>query len=321
MENSVSSATKYILGGFLSVFLLSVVTAILFFSKVVKLRNENEIITSKTDSLQLVKDKLAYQIEDLSKELEMEKTDKESLQLTINSINGLLAEKQTKISQLKKEVEHANKTNASTSEKVQLLTNQITELSQLKNSMEANLSEMQINSEALSSENKSLKNEVSHLNAQNGELKSEIYVLNQHLANVRYAAPADNFKIETLKRNEKVTAKAKKVKTIQVSFLIPDDIRLGSQQTEVLYLTIVDKDKNPIPGVIKTMRVNKNAKVVPIDVHASLSHDFSKKSDFVNFTFEVDERLKPGTYSMSIFSEDDYYGTAEFTVAKSFWMF
>lgn len=321
MENVESPRKRIVIGVLAGSLALTSVFGFYNLNRSNNLSEENVKVNKKTDSLAVLKEKLEFEIEDLSKELEMEKNENKNLNLTVEKINAVLADKEKKLKRLNDESAYAKKQNISYQEQVALLTTQINELAAIKAAMEKDLLALQDANTALTNENNALKAKNEELTVQNTALTANVEELNKDIEDIKYEAPADNFKVEVMKPNTKLTAKAKKVRTLKVSFIVPENLRKKNDTKEVLYLTILDTKKNPIAGVQKEVNITNNDKIAPIAVHSMKEVDFSGTSQAVEFKFDVKEKLTPGTYTVSVYTDSDYLGTAEFSVAKSFWFF
>jgi len=125
---------------------------------------------------------------------------------------------------------------------------------------------------------------------------------------------ATGFRTETEMKNGKLTAKAKRVRKIKVSFdlnEVRDDL-LGKQE---LYLVIKDgkgkilaKDaeivKVRIKGLIQEIRVIKK-KTVELE-----------KSQRIHFRFEVSDRLEEGYHKVAVYSKNGLLGKTSFRIEK-----
>jgi len=123
---------------------------------------------------------------------------------------------------------------------------------------------------------------------------------------------ATSFRTETEMRSGKVTAKAKKVRRVVVSFDLQDAPaeQLGEQE---LYLVIKDPkkkllDKNAptvkvkIKGLLQEIRVIKTKKVV------------IENEKRVNFRFDVPRRLEAGYHKVEIYAKSGLLGKTSFRI-------
>jgi len=322
MENTRKLSNKAIVGIFAGTIALASVYGIVNHNKATELSETNMNISKKTDSLMIIKEKLEFEIDDLAKELEAEVSINKNLAITVEKINTQLSEKEQKLNRLKGQIDNANKANLSSQDQIALLNTQIKELTTLRETMEQNLISIQDEFTALTNENKALKTQTEELASRNKALESDIENLNKDMDVLKFESPADNFRIELLKPNTKLTVKAKKVRILKVNFQIPQRLRRNKTEKEMLYLTILDVNKNSVKGVQKELKIKDSDKIAPISVHAMKEVAFSdSNSNVVSFMFDLQEKLSAGTYSVSVYSESDYLSTTEFSVKKVFCSF
>lgn len=286
-----------------------------------EISNERDRFTIQSDSLMTVKKNLEEEIGGLTKDLNDERDENAELVNKTEYINGLLAEKEKVLSRLNREAKNLRSQNKSKDEQMTILNNQIIALNDVKILMERNLSDLQANNANLVSENTEWKAKYDELRTQSDELNTHIASLNKRIDGIIYDSPADNFKVEVLKPNSKVTAKAKKAHALKVSFVVPEMVKTSTKSIQKLYLTILDDKNAPVKGAEKEVSIMKGEKLMPIAVHATQTVDFSRNPQNTTFMFDVKERLEPGTYKASVYSNNDYLGTVEFKVRNSFLFF
>jgi len=283
--------------------------------------DERDRFTIQSDSLMTVKKNLEEEIGGLTKDLNDERDENAELVNKTEYINGLLAEKEKILTRLNKEASGLRSQSKSKDEQLAILNNQIIELNDVKALMERNLTDLQANNTTLVSENTEWKVKYDELRTQREELNTHIASLNKRIDDIIYDAPADNFKVEVLKPNAKLTAKAKKAHTLKVSFLVPENIKTSTESQQLLYLTILDEKNMPVKGSTKEVSIMRGEKLMPVAVHATQTVDFSRNPQNTTFEFDLKEKLKPGTYKAAVYSNSDYLGTVEFKVRNSFLFF
>lgn len=211
----------------------------------------------------------------------------------------------------------------------QSLTRQVKELNNLLNEKYAQLWELQSNSAAnmlqlrdsVRAQLSQMQGESGQMTNQNSNLGSEITSLNEKMQTMvpRSALTADAFRIEAIKRNNKVTAKAKKVHTLTISFTVPP--KLGLEGKQELYLSLTDLQGNLLMRPLRTATITGSELNKTIPVHAVKSIDFGKSIQRVAFSIESTEDIQAGIYQASVFTKDDYLGTVEFEFRDSLWFF
>lgn len=282
---------------------------------------ERDRFTIQADSLMTVKVNLEEEINGLTKDLHDERDENAELVNKTEYINGLLAEKERVMARLNKEASGLRGQNKSKDDQLAILNNQIIELNDVKAIMERNLTDLQANNVNLVAENTEWRMKYEELRAQRQELNTHIATLNKRIDDIIYDAPADNFKVEVLKPNSKLTAKAKKAHRLKVSFLVPENIKTSTESQQLLYLTILDEKNMPVKGSAKEVSIMQGEKLMPVAVHAMQTVDFSRNPQNTAFEFDLKEKLKPGTYKAAVYSSTDYLGTVEFKVRNSFLFF
>ncbi|WP_337044443.1 hypothetical protein [Emticicia sp. 17c] len=286
-----------------------------------EISDERDKFTIQVDSLSTVKKNLEEEISGLTKDLNDERDENAELTTKTEYINGLLAQKEQVLTKMNRETASLRNQNKSKSEQLAMLNNQIIELNDVKALMERNLADLQANNATLIAENTEWKAKYDELRNQSEILNTHIASLNKKVDDIIYSAPADNFRVEVLKPNSKVTAKAKKAHTLKVSFVVPEMVKTSTESMQTLYLTILDDKNMPVKGAEKEVSVMQGEKLMPIAVHATQTVDFSKNPQNTTFMFDVKEKLAPGTYKATVYTNNDYLGTVEFKVRNSFLFF
>jgi chromosome segregation ATPase len=286
-----------------------------------EISDERDRFTIQSDSLMTVKKNLEEEINGLTKDLSDERDENAELVNKTEYINGLLAEKEKVLTKLNREAKSLRSQNKSKDEQMAILNNQIIALNDVKALMERNLTDLQSNNANLISENTEWKAKYDELRTQSEELNKQIASLNKKVDDIIYDSPADNFKVEVLKPNSKVTAKAKKANTLKVSFVVPEMVKTSTENLQTLYLSILDDKNVPIKGAEKEVSVMRGEKLMPVAVHATQIVDYSKNPQSTTFMFDVKQKLTPGTYKATVYSNSDYLGTVEFKVRNSFLFF
>lgn len=286
-----------------------------------EISDERDRFTIQSDSLMTVKKNLEEEINGLTKDLSDERDENAELVNKTEYINGLLAEKEKVLTKLNREAKSLKSQNKSKDEQMAILNNQIIALNDVKALMERNLTDLQSNNANLISENTEWKAKYDELRTQSDELNKQIASLNKKVDDIIYDSPADNFKVEVLKPNSKVTAKAKKANTLKVSFVVPEMVKTSTENLQTLYLSILDNKNVPIKGAEKEVSIMRGEKLMPVAVHATQTVDYSKNPQSTTFMFDVKQKLEPGTYKATVYSNSDYLGTVEFKVRNSFLFF
>lgn len=314
MEYTQTFTKNLIIG--LSGVLLTVATFFgFYYNKMEKVQTDKNSITLTADSLMAVKNTMHEELLSLTDKLSTEKTQTDELEATlatkekeINSKSYILRDVKSKLVAM----ENVNniKVNA-----IATLENQINELKGIRTTLEKTFIEAKEHLLALETENKTLKDN-------NLALENRLKMAEEDMTKVKYLATADNFKVEVLKPNSKVTAKAKKARVINISMKMPSFLKSKEADSKPIYMTLTDEKNNPIIGWDKEVKVKDEFnKDLSIAVHKSQMIDFSKNPQKVSFNYTVENKLKPGIYTAKVYTTDSYLGTVEFKVTDSFWFF
>ncbi|MBV6655899.1 MAG: hypothetical protein KI786_19155 [Mameliella sp.] len=222
-------------------------------------------------------------------------------------LQGDLAQAQETIA--KKEAAIRNIRTKSSSE-VNALRAEIQELMELKGELQSNIQELVEENAALresmgvmENELMASKEEIEQLNTIRKTIEEE----NERLTLENFKASA--FQVELERGNEKVTSKARRARTIRVSFDltgVPDDL----QGLRTLYLTINDDKGTPISAAnpVKAKTIVNNQQM---DIIAVKAKDVDiAENQRLSFVYDLEEKLDPGYYRVSIFTEIGMLGSS-----------
>ncbi len=275
-------------------------------------------VSGTADSLMVVKSSLNSEIatlsENLNKEIEAGKKTEEEL----NKVNGMLARKNSELKALRNTRAKNLKDQKAKDEEIALLNTQINDLNTIKGHMEEELTKIPI----LESEKLKLEESLAKWEMDYAALQNDFQELDKKHAKLLFDAPGDNFHVEAITQGSKLTSKAKKVKKIKVSFLLPEYMQRELSGQKNLYLSLFDEKIQPLPGWSKEVSVaSPGSAPIPVQVHAMKTVDYSKNPQAVEFIVEMDEKLEPGLYKGKIYADDDYLGTVDFRLRDSFLFF
>lgn len=205
-------------------------------SKRKALEAENTELTGTVDDLEELRSDLLLEVDSLQQEFSLLADQNEELQ-------GSLSEAQQTIAQQKATIRNVR---AETSSEINSLRAQIQELMAIKGELQANIT-------AVQAENDSLRTVTGILEADLGAARDE----NQTLANLNKSIQeevdrltlanfkATAFQVDLEQKNEKVTTKARRVRTIRTSFDLTN-VPPEYQGLQTLYLVITDDKGTPV---------------------------------------------------------------------------
>ena len=291
---------------------LSVLAALLLGSSIyywnksgdlLKEKNKTEL---KADSLLSVKYELERNIKQISNDLNAQlaeaTTQNEQLETRVESVQNKLQGKDNLLSKIR----HQNATSVSQ------LNTQIAQLEGVRTSLQAELTQAKGQHQQSLADNTNLKNTTTALE---GKIKS----LGTELAAMKALVTVDNFRVDVRKPNEKLTAKAKKTRKLQISFTLPALWKTDGDQT--VYLSITDLKNNPVDGAMRTETIQVGGSALQIPVHAVKTVDFSNNPQQVTIDYEPASKVESGVYKVKAYTKDSYLGSTEFGLRNSFWFF
>lgn len=288
---------RIMIGALTALLVLSTIGIYHYWDKSGELRLEKnraeQRANQRADSLLAAKVELEGGLRDLENELKATRAGTDSLARQVTQVNGLLGRREAAL----RRVQAVN-----------------AQLEAFRDTTRTQLSGMQRDRDRLMGENQSLAD-------QGNALKNEVAVLNVKLLTMvpRTAVTADAFRVEARKRNDKATAKSKKVHTLTVSFHVPAVLQTDNEAE--VYLSLTNLQDNVPFAPLRTAVLPGSAAGQTIPVHAVERVRFDKNLQRISFTLQPTDDLAPGTYRAAVFTGDTYLGTVEFPLRDSFWFF
>lgn len=311
MSSNETLKGKMIVGASAAFIIIASLVGI-FYNKIEDAKSEKDIITLRADSLMVVKNELQNELAALTNRLTNEKVSVQDLEANLDSKKAIIKTREVALKQVRDKLAMLEESENS---EINNLKTQISELQSLKTTLEKSFVELKESDLALINEKKDLQVKMLLLESQLRDAKSDI-------REIKYLASAENFRVEVLKPNTKITTKAKKARTLRVSMRIPAFLKTESIDSKPVYLSILDEKNNPIVGWKELVILkDEKSKEVKLEVHNSKIVDFNKNPQNVFFDFTVENKLTPGLYSAKLYTTDSYLGTVEFRVRDSFWFF
>ena len=271
-----------------------------------ELQSEKVELEGTVDELEILREDLITEVDSLQGEYSM-------LAETNGELQGDLAQAQETIAQKEAALRNIKARNAS---EINSLRAEIKQLMALKDDLQGNIQDLQTENDSLrtamgvlASDLDASKEEVEQLN----NIRQTIEEENDRLTLENFKASA--FQVEFEKGNDKVTSKAKKVRTVRTSFDltgVPEEY----QGTRTLYLTITDGQGNPIeatnPISAKTVVNNQE-----MDIIAVKAKDVDiTKDQRLSFAYDLEEKLDPGYYRVAIYTDIGLLGASSMRLRK-----
>lgn len=262
-------------------------------------QTESKQHESVIDSLVQVKFDLTSNLDQLQLAFTNLSADNDSLAEQLANATNIVAEKDTIIRSIK----------AQNIREESALRAQVQQLQAITNRYETIIAILGQKNAALTAENARLRGTSDSLSIQNSELGKKLEAQIRQTMSAQYKATG--FRVELARRNDKPTIRAKRTRELNISFellRVPATYQ-GNQQ---LYLVITDdsgvpiSSKNPIKATVKT----EKGSVAIIAQATQLQNVIENQRIALNY--QVEDRLKKGTYIVSVYSEKGLLGVASF---------
>ncbi|NEU70276.1 hypothetical protein GK091_25590 [Spirosoma agri] len=254
------------------------------------------------DSSQTDKTQGNDQLDELRSQLEIAKQENASLNDQLNGLNELLARTYDRLGTL--EGTRIDRMFPAIPKNIEV------DPGQLRDSLSNQLALMRGKADQLSTVDQQNRELQQALNQRDAKLKTMVSTS---------AVTGDAFQVSLLKSNQKVTAKAKKVDALNLSFTVPAERRL--EGTKDVYLSLVHESgrspARPLPSV--TITLPSGNIMIPVDARQTVTFNGTKQQ--INFRFHPAVKLEPGTYRASVYINDAYLGSVTVQLRDSFWFF
>lgn len=299
-----TSWLTWLLGG-LSVVLLA--GGIYYWNGNKTLTRQNDRAERRADSLLSVRLQLETDLSTLNDQLATTKVDNTDLNKRVEEANRRLAQNDASLRGLRRSNTGRVQAIQALNQNLATLTTERDSLGNQMDAMQSKIGWMTDSSAVYQSRNEQLGQEVTQLNS---TLLTMV---------PRSALTGDGFRVETVKGNEKETAKAKKVDALLVSFNVPAELGLTGEQE--VYLSLTDEQRNGMMPALRTATINRPGLNEQISVHAVQTVNFGQTPQRISFTIDSASPIKPGVYRASVYTKNAYLGATEFRLRDSFWFF
>lgn len=284
---------RWIAGTLTGLLLLAMLTGVYQYNRASDYKSETEAALLRQDSILAVKQMLDKEIADIRAELDNAKGRNTQLDQELLACENSLKEKQTEIDRLMAQ----NST-------VQSLRNQ---LSQLKSERET----MNLQIQTLLTENQNLSSETQRLRNNIVTLENEKLALQEQLKAADLSGNrASNFRVDMMRNNGKVTAKAKRTRDIKVSFDMPSNNSEQTDGTKDVYLVIIGPDGKAVRNDATTSVVLTSGTV--IDPIKTKSVDMKNNPQTIVMDIDLDDKVKNGgVYKVQVYTMDGMIGSSQ----------
>ena len=273
-------------------------------SKRKALESQNAQLTGTVEDLEELRTDLLQEVDSLQQEFSL-------LAEQNGQLQGSLASAQETIAKTEVALRNAK---AQSSTEINGLRAEIQKLLALKTQLESNIN-------AVQAENDSLRIVTGMLEADLGVARDE----NQTLANLNKSIQeevnrltlanfkASAFQVDLEQKNEKVTTKARRVRTIRTSFDLTN-VPAEYQGLRTLYLVITDDKGTPVPATnpIKAQTVANNQKM---DIIAVKAKDVDiTENQRLSMVYDLEDKLSAGYYRVAIYTDIGLLGASSLRV-------
>lgn len=309
MENDNQNG-KTIMGVLAALMLLFLAGGIYYWVNNGKLIRQNDLTERRADSLLSVKLQLEGDLGTLKNQLQTTAYEKQNIDKQLAEVSSQLAFRDRTLSQLRRN-------NIGNTRTIGQLNRDMVTLNTQRDSLENQMAAVNTKITHLTSENSQLATQ----NKEIDPLRQQVKDLNATLLTKvpRSSLTGDAFRVETIKSNEKETAKAKKVDKLMVSLSVPAEMQLkGSQE---VYLSLTDEQHNVMMPPLSTNTITLPGANEAVPVHAVQTVNFDQNPQRISFSLDPVMNIKPGLYRASVYTKDAYLGATEFRLRDSFWFF
>lgn len=292
-----------------SLLVLSAALGYFFWQKSRTYLRESEKMEAEKVQLVAAKSEIEHSLDSLANSYADLRTENETLSGKLTTTAALVQQKEGIIRDIR----------LTLAKDLQQLRDQVSILSRTKIEYETIISTLKGENEGLKDENKRLAGENLELKGNNTALSGKVEGLAQQLEEqIRKTQSAvfkaSSFRVTATRRNEKLTTKARRVRTIDVSFDLAN-VPANYQGTQKLYLVITDEKGRPIVGE-GPVKATVYAPTGPIDITAQqVKSAVLEEMQRLSFNYKFDDRLQSGAYVVAIYSDQGLLGAASFRLS------
>ncbi len=271
------------------------------------LLTQTDRFEQRADSLLSAKLQLEGDVRWLNKQLTTAKTENSDLTNDLARVNQHLTDNQTRQRALRQR-------NTGRTLTIQALNQNLTQLTGTRDSLTAQMNAMHDKIDWQQDSTESLQN-------QQYALQQKLDVADARFVTMvpRSAVTGDDFRVEATKANDRLTAKAKKVNALTISFAVP--AQAGLTGTQAVFLSLTNEHHKPALTPLRTETVALPGVNEVVPVQAMQTVDFTKNPRRISFQLDLADAIKPGLYRASVYTKGGYLGSVEFRFRDSFWFF
>lgn len=297
----------------LSVLLVGLAIAAFMFNKSSnEYQTKSASLNSKVNDLSTLKTDLESELADLEGEYGTTIEENEGLKVEIEEKVAEIGSLQSKIRKVRRQLKDSETNSTQMQERLAQLEELKGELENDVVNLKGENSELLVAKGELAATLVSKEGEIQDLNGQVVSLTQR----NQKMQNRLYKlAPAGyragNFSVDIAKRNDKITAKARKAREVTVNFDIPN-VPSEKHGSSEIYLVVTDINGNAVKAIpsspIKVPAANEFLNVEAVDIQKL---DL-KEMQSLSMSFKPNDKLNAGEYNLMVYSDAGYLGATGF---------
>lgn len=251
------------------------------------------------DSLTQVKAQLEQELDNLSQDYAALRTENESLQGQVAQSATIIEQKEIVIKQIKSDA----------SREVKALEKQIEDLKKIRAEYETIIT-------LLREENRQLREENQRLTEENTQLQGRVEDIAKQLEEqIRKTQSAQfratSFRVEVVRRADKLVTKARQARELLISFDLVD-VPPVYQGPQKLYLVVTDDKGKPIPAT-NPIQTTVYAPTGPVEIQAQQAKQVVlETTQRMSFSYQLEDRLKAGSYVVAIYCDKGLLGASSF---------
>lgn len=251
------------------------------------------------DSLIRLKGDMESQLNQLESEFAGLSGENELLANRLASATNIVAEKENAIREIR----------GQSAREERVLRGQVQRLQTLTDRYETIIAVLNQKNAALAAENARLRGTTDSLSLEISDLGRKLEAQIRQTLSAQFRASA--FRVEMERRNDKLTVRARRTRELGIRFEL-NNVPAMFQGNQQFYLVITDdkglpiESKNPVQA---TIRAEKGS--VSIIAQAT-RFEVVAENQGMTWNYKLEDRLKKGTYVVSVYSEKGLLGVASF---------
>lgn len=286
--------------------LLSAALGWFFWQKSRTMISESKERQIALDSLTQVKFDIEKELDSLSLAYSNLRTENENLQGKVANTAALVEQKEIAIKQIK----------SSSAKNLGELRKQVEDLQKAKTEYETIITVLRQENQQLREENERLSGENAQLKGEKEQLSGQVTDLAKQLEDqIRKTQSATfkatSFRVEVERRNDKLTAKARRARELLISFDLAD-VPQSYQGPQKIYLVVTDDKANPIASKNPT-KATVYAPTGPVEILAQqVKNVVLEPTQRLSFVHQLEDKLKSGNYVVAIYCDKGLLGASSF---------